>query len=431
MAKICNTGPQSKQHETSNGDIILTSMILMKRGNTGFLLTAISGTLGNTSGTIMGVRAVIWEPALSPPSCPEKPAPLARETPTRIHRCGVTVSLQPAVIAALIGMFEKDRGEWSQLGAEVPVRPGRLVLVLNAPDQFSFLCRCRAARIILAQVAISGAFCYYSISNVLNVMHPGRQRLGHLSSWNALKAVPGCLVFLIPFFLPSLEEALGADLRASRDPSNLCSQVLGLIPGERRVADNWGVQPPSEELTDLASSGDLFWTHRRELYPRKTRLFAHVNFAPQSAAQQRLRPHKLLQREEHPLHLLSAQTDSSLLQVEANLTHIREGGGFHLIKTTERITRSTHSGGVCCQYQFLLLLLLLSWLSEQLALLLRQQLSRCGLCERVKDRRVLVAGFRRCGIYPLDPMAIEWSWVLSSGPWDLLISSTKPIGIFL
>lgn len=46
-----------------------------------------------------------------------------------------------------------------------------------------------------------------------------------------------------------------------------------------------------------------------------------------------------------------------------------------------QITRSTHSGGVCCQYQFLLLLLLLCWLSEQPALLLSQQLSSCGLVE--------------------------------------------------
>ncbi|XP_078140067.1 uncharacterized protein LOC139925965 [Centroberyx gerrardi] len=29
--------------------------------------------------------------------------------------------------------------------------------------------------------------------------------------------------------------------------------------------------------------------------------------------------------------------------------------------------------------------------------------------QRLKDRRVVVAGFRRCGLYPLDPMAIDWS----------------------
>ena len=36
--------------------------------------------------------------------------------------------------------------------------------------------------------------------------------------------------------------------------------------------------------------------------------------------------------------------------------------------------------------------------------------------QRVKDRRVVVAGFRRCGIYPLDSMAIDWSRVMPSGP---------------
>lgn len=67
----------------------------MNRGNTGFLLTAISGTLGNTSGTIIGVKAVIGGPFKAPlptgsppassppdsePSPPssEKPEPLAR-----------------------------------------------------------------------------------------------------------------------------------------------------------------------------------------------------------------------------------------------------------------------------------------------------------------------------------------------------------------
>lgn len=126
--------------------IILTSMILMKRGNTGFLLTAISGTLGKTSGTIIGVRAVIWgpvygpppsppdssppEPALSPPSSPEKPAPLARfpnslswimyggvdgvrrpvrlrtTAPTRVHRCPEVSSLQPAVRDVYVRQLE-------------------------------------------------------------------------------------------------------------------------------------------------------------------------------------------------------------------------------------------------------------------------------------------------------------------------------------
>uniref|UniRef100_UPI003AACBCED uncharacterized protein n=1 Tax=Centroberyx gerrardi TaxID=166262 RepID=UPI003AACBCED len=36
--------------------------------------------------------------------------------------------------------------------------------------------------------------------------------------------------------------------------------------------------------------------------------------------------------------------------------------------------------------------------------------------QRLKDRRVVVAGFRRCGLYPLDPMAIDWSRVMPSGP---------------
>ncbi|XP_068567903.1 uncharacterized protein [Cebidichthys violaceus] len=36
--------------------------------------------------------------------------------------------------------------------------------------------------------------------------------------------------------------------------------------------------------------------------------------------------------------------------------------------------------------------------------------------QRVKDRRLVVAGFRRCGLYPLDPMAIDWSRVMPSGP---------------
>lgn len=121
-------------------NIIFTSMILMKRGNTGFLLTAIRGTFGNTSGTIIGVSAVIWGPlygtppsppdssppesALSPPSSPEKPEPLvmfpnillwiicgpqfdgrragwARKTaPTRAHRRDLPVKVEPSVIVA-------------------------------------------------------------------------------------------------------------------------------------------------------------------------------------------------------------------------------------------------------------------------------------------------------------------------------------------
>ncbi|KAK9539437.1 hypothetical protein VZT92_004545 [Zoarces viviparus] len=36
--------------------------------------------------------------------------------------------------------------------------------------------------------------------------------------------------------------------------------------------------------------------------------------------------------------------------------------------------------------------------------------------QRVKNRRVVVAGFRRCGLYLLDPMAIDWSRVMPSGP---------------
>ncbi|XP_071381368.1 uncharacterized protein [Centroberyx affinis] len=36
--------------------------------------------------------------------------------------------------------------------------------------------------------------------------------------------------------------------------------------------------------------------------------------------------------------------------------------------------------------------------------------------QRLKDRRVVVAGFRRCGLYPLDPTAIDWSRVMPSGP---------------
>lgn len=118
--------------------IILTSIILMKRGKTGCLLTAISGTLGNTSGTIIGVRAVIWGPVfdsppsppdssppdseLSPPFSPEKPALPARfpnilswimkgrevgerssgwprrTPPTRTQRKDLAVKLQPADI---------------------------------------------------------------------------------------------------------------------------------------------------------------------------------------------------------------------------------------------------------------------------------------------------------------------------------------------
>ena len=35
--------------------------------------------------------------------------------------------------------------------------------------------------------------------------------------------------------------------------------------------------------------------------------------------------------------------------------------------------------------------------------------------QRLKDRRVVVAGFRRCGLYPLDPTAIDWSRVMPPG----------------
>ncbi|TNN77893.1 hypothetical protein EYF80_011950 [Liparis tanakae] len=35
----------------------------------------------------------------------------------------------------------------------------------------------------------------------------------------------------------------------------------------------------------------------------------------------------------------------------------------------------------------------------------------------VKDLKVVVAGFRRCGLYPLDSMTIEWSLVMPYGPW--------------
>lgn len=34
--------------------------------------------------------------------------------------------------------------------------------------------------------------------------------------------------------------------------------------------------------------------------------------------------------------------------------------------------------------------------------------------QRLKDRRVVLAGFRRCGLYPLDPAAIDWSQVIPS-----------------
>ncbi|XP_071760830.2 uncharacterized protein LOC139915943 [Centroberyx gerrardi] len=36
--------------------------------------------------------------------------------------------------------------------------------------------------------------------------------------------------------------------------------------------------------------------------------------------------------------------------------------------------------------------------------------------QRLKDRRVVVAGFRKCGLHPLDPTAIDWSRVMPSGP---------------
>ena len=54
--------------------------------------------------------------------------------------------------------------------------------------------------------------------------------------------------------------------------------------------------------------------------------------------------------------------------------------------------------------------------------------------QRVKDRRMVVAGFRRCGLYPLDPMAIDWSRVMPSGPRRGTSSSppsSNPISIFL
>ena len=35
---------------------------------------------------------------------------------------------------------------------------------------------------------------------------------------------------------------------------------------------------------------------------------------------------------------------------------------------------------------------------------------------RLKDRRGVVAWFRRCGLYPLDPTAIDWSRVMPSRP---------------
>ncbi|XP_032390430.1 uncharacterized serine-rich protein C215.13 [Etheostoma spectabile] len=34
--------------------------------------------------------------------------------------------------------------------------------------------------------------------------------------------------------------------------------------------------------------------------------------------------------------------------------------------------------------------------------------------QRVRDRGLVVAGFRKCGLYPLDPMAIDWSRVMPS-----------------
>ena len=42
----------------SRQSIVLTSIILMNLGNTGFLFTAITGTWGKISGTVMGARAV-------------------------------------------------------------------------------------------------------------------------------------------------------------------------------------------------------------------------------------------------------------------------------------------------------------------------------------------------------------------------------------
>lgn len=185
------------------GYISFTSMILMKRGNTGFLLTAINGTLGKISGTIIGVRAVIWGPlpgippsptepspaGLSASSSPEKSAPLPLLTniracitkgrglaegsaawppktdPTRAQRLHPNLDRQPGDIAALEAKLdnsgthvsgevpapERSRDGWNHFRTGMPWRRGTLPPVLKAigpcgfREKAGFLCRCLAA----------------------------------------------------------------------------------------------------------------------------------------------------------------------------------------------------------------------------------------------------------------------------------------------
>ena len=58
------------------GGALITSTILIKRGNTGFRVTAMSGRCGNTSGIIIGVSAVMTGPSPPPalPPTPEAPS---------------------------------------------------------------------------------------------------------------------------------------------------------------------------------------------------------------------------------------------------------------------------------------------------------------------------------------------------------------------
>ncbi|TNN63943.1 hypothetical protein EYF80_025785 [Liparis tanakae] len=78
------------------------------------------------------------------------------------------------------------------------------------------------------------------------------------------------------------------------------------------------------------------------------------------------------------------------------------------------------------------------WKGEECPLTVSLKFSRVLRDQRVKNPSVVLAGFRRFGLYPLDPMAIDWSWVMLSGPRRVTSSPpppppppTNPITIFL
>lgn len=133
----------------------LTSMILMKRGNTGLRVTAMSGTLGKCSGTSSGVNAVMTGPAppLSappPPPPPSSPPPSSASPPDRppgLRWC----QRGPALKAARAGGAEPSGAGTAAAGAQRRRRVGPRAGPVTAGRQRPHSRHQRAAAMLLAR----------------------------------------------------------------------------------------------------------------------------------------------------------------------------------------------------------------------------------------------------------------------------------------